>query len=226
MQFPCSSVECSSFGTDCSSVDPSWAAVCARKPVPHWVPLHGLQLLSWAFSNVGSPWSSGEHHVPSWSPPQRNLYSSAWSNSSSFSHLGVSRTVSHSFFLFFSPTAAVQHFCPLLNLFSQRAHPLGWGAQLCPAVPSTGQPQLLLTEAALQPFPAAPRYLHLIPLWYLPVQNTFTPSLELFNHFSNTVYAIMLIFLLYRIHRSCQNFPFFITSWETHSSSISLNAFP
>lgn len=115
MQFPCSSVECSSFGTDCSSVDPSWAAVCARKPVPHWIPLHGLQLLSWAFSNVGSPWSSGEHHVPSWSPPQRNLYSSVWSNSSSFSHLGVSRTVFHSFFLFFSLTAAVQHFCPLLK---------------------------------------------------------------------------------------------------------------
>lgn len=77
MQFLSSSAECSSSGTDCSSVDPSWAAVCATESVPEWAPLHGLQLPSGAFSNVGSPWGSGGHRVLSWSPPQRNLYFSA-----------------------------------------------------------------------------------------------------------------------------------------------------
>jgi len=47
---------CSPSRTDCSSGDPPWTTVPARKPAPAWASLHGQQLWPGDSSCIDSPW--------------------------------------------------------------------------------------------------------------------------------------------------------------------------
>lgn len=123
------------------------------KSAPMWAPLHRLRFLSGALSSVGSPDAS-------WKPLLERLGLLLPSFSS---HLGACWALSHRFFLSSNRPCSILPF--LKDAFprgttssaEELSHVLRWVPWSClgPAMSVAGQPQPLLTEAALQPPPAS-----------------------------------------------------------------------